>query len=152
MTRSAMLTHCQALTQSCSYTEGSAHTCTHTHMHVHVHTPGPCVTVCRCRAACSRDHGQRVGFQEGRGTVARRADGETLQGCQTRTHTHTHTGPSTKYCSSCCLPSQSVMNMMHVISIPYALMKVNPLSWIQKVCQFKGDMFNPQVLFSFFYC
>lgn len=33
---------------------------------------------------------------------------------------------------------QSVMNMMHVISIPYALMKVNPLSWIQKVCQFKG--------------
>lgn len=31
------------------------------------------------------------------------------------------------------------MNMMHVISIPYALMKVNPLSWIQKVCQFKGN-------------
>lgn len=30
------------------------------------------------------------------------------------------------------------MNMMHVISIPYALMKVNPLSWIQKVCQYKG--------------
>lgn len=28
--------------------------------------------------------------------------------------------------------------MMHVISIPYALMKVNPLSWIQKVCQYKG--------------
>lgn len=34
---------------------------------------------------------------------------------------------------------QSVMNMMHVISIPYALMKVNPLSWIQKVCQYKGN-------------
>lgn len=33
---------------------------------------------------------------------------------------------------------QSVMNMMHVISIPYALMKVNPLSWIQKVCLYKG--------------
>ncbi|CAL9688538.1 unnamed protein product [Knipowitschia caucasica] len=32
----------------------------------------------------------------------------------------------------------SVMNMMHVISIPYALMKVNPLSWIQKVCQYKA--------------
>ncbi|KAG5265267.1 hypothetical protein AALO_G00240350 [Alosa alosa] len=31
----------------------------------------------------------------------------------------------------------SVMNMMHVISVPYALMKVNPLSWIQKVCQYK---------------
>lgn len=27
---------------------------------------------------------------------------------------------------------------MHVISIPYSLMKVNPLSWIQKVCQYKG--------------
>lgn len=36
-------------------------------------------------------------------------------------------------------PSQSVMNMMHVLSIPYALMKVNPLSWIQKVCQHKGE-------------
>lgn len=32
------------------------------------------------------------------------------------------------------------MNMMHVISIPYALMKVNPLSWIQKVCQYKGAL------------
>ncbi|XP_072566946.1 disco-interacting protein 2 homolog C-like isoform X5 [Paramormyrops kingsleyae] len=32
----------------------------------------------------------------------------------------------------------SVMNMMHVISIPYSLMKVNPLSWIQKVCQYKA--------------
>ncbi|XP_068582324.1 disco-interacting protein 2 homolog C isoform X3 [Cebidichthys violaceus] len=34
----------------------------------------------------------------------------------------------------------SVMNMMHVISIPYALMKVNPLSWIQKVCQHKAKV------------
>ncbi|KAM3603990.1 uncharacterized protein V6R79_004979 [Siganus canaliculatus] len=34
----------------------------------------------------------------------------------------------------------SVMNMMHVISIPYALMKVNPLSWIQKVCQHKAEV------------
>lgn len=32
------------------------------------------------------------------------------------------------------------MNMMHVISIPYALMKVNPLSWIQKVFQYKGNI------------
>ncbi len=38
---------------------------------------------------------------------------------------------------------QSVMNMMHVISIPYALMKVNPLSWIQKVCQYKGKQIDP---------
>lgn len=36
--------------------------------------------------------------------------------------------------------SQSVMNRMHVISIPYALMKVNPLSWIQKVCSYKGNL------------
>lgn len=28
--------------------------------------------------------------------------------------------------------------MLHIVSIPYALMKVNPLSWIQKVCQSKG--------------
>ncbi|XP_049454192.1 disco-interacting protein 2 homolog C isoform X6 [Epinephelus fuscoguttatus] len=34
----------------------------------------------------------------------------------------------------------SVMNMMHVISIPYALMKVNPLSWIQKCCQYKAKV------------
>ncbi|KAM7369616.1 hypothetical protein PAMP_010926 [Pampus punctatissimus] len=35
---------------------------------------------------------------------------------------------------------ESVMNMMHVISVPYSLMKVNPLSWIQKVCQYKGSI------------
>ncbi|NXP45499.1 DIP2A protein, partial [Heliornis fulica] len=34
----------------------------------------------------------------------------------------------------------SVMNRMHVISIPYALMKVNPLSWIQKVCLYKAHV------------
>ncbi|XP_033865952.3 disco-interacting protein 2 homolog A-like isoform X7 [Acipenser ruthenus] len=32
----------------------------------------------------------------------------------------------------------SVMNRMHVISIPYSLMKVNPLSWIQKVHSYKA--------------
>lgn len=31
------------------------------------------------------------------------------------------------------------MNRMHVISIPYSLMKVNPLSWIQKVHTYKGE-------------
>uniref|UniRef100_A0A8D3E8F6 Disco-interacting protein 2 homolog Ca n=1 Tax=Scophthalmus maximus TaxID=52904 RepID=A0A8D3E8F6_SCOMX len=36
--------------------------------------------------------------------------------------------------------SVSVMNMMHVISVPYSLMKVNPLSWIQKVCQYKAKV------------
>uniref|UniRef100_A0A671L0K5 Disco-interacting protein 2 homolog C-like n=1 Tax=Sinocyclocheilus anshuiensis TaxID=1608454 RepID=A0A671L0K5_9TELE len=34
----------------------------------------------------------------------------------------------------------SVLNMLHVVSVPYALMKVNPLSWIQKVCQYKGSI------------
>ncbi|XP_051715471.1 disco-interacting protein 2 homolog A isoform X5 [Oryctolagus cuniculus] len=34
----------------------------------------------------------------------------------------------------------SVMNRMHVVSIPYALMKVNPLSWIQKVCSYKAQV------------
>ncbi|XP_078537556.1 disco-interacting protein 2 homolog A isoform X2 [Lissotriton helveticus] len=32
----------------------------------------------------------------------------------------------------------SVMNRMHVLSVPYALMKVNPLSWIQKVHAYKA--------------
>ncbi|XP_015214751.1 disco-interacting protein 2 homolog A isoform X5 [Lepisosteus oculatus] len=32
----------------------------------------------------------------------------------------------------------SVMNRIHVISIPYSLMKVNPLSWIQKVHSYKA--------------
>uniref|UniRef100_A0A8B9JUV8 Disco-interacting protein 2 homolog Cb n=1 Tax=Astyanax mexicanus TaxID=7994 RepID=A0A8B9JUV8_ASTMX len=36
----------------------------------------------------------------------------------------------------------SVLNMLHVVSVPYALMKVNPLSWIQKVCQYKGNHAN----------
>jgi hypothetical protein len=38
---------------------------------------------------------------------------------------------------------QSVMNRMHVISIPYSLMKVNPLSWIQKVHTYKGKACLP---------
>ncbi|XP_011797692.1 PREDICTED: disco-interacting protein 2 homolog C [Colobus angolensis palliatus] len=44
-------------------------------------------------------------------------------------------------CSTLRAPAApSVMNMMHVISIPYSLMKVNPLSWIQKVCQYKAKV------------
>ncbi|XP_029930928.1 disco-interacting protein 2 homolog C isoform X2 [Myripristis murdjan] len=75
--RIAMLTHCQALTQSCSYTEAET-----------------IVNVL--------DFKKDVGLWHGILT--------------------------------------SVMNMMHVISIPYALMKVNPLSWIQKVCQYKAKV------------
>lgn len=40
---------------------------------------------------------------------------------------------------SVCVCLQSVLNRMHVVSIPYALMKANPLSWIQKVCLYKGE-------------
>uniref|UniRef100_A0A671Z4M2 Disco interacting C n=1 Tax=Sparus aurata TaxID=8175 RepID=A0A671Z4M2_SPAAU len=75
--RIAMLTHCQALTQSCSYTEAET-----------------IVNVL--------DFKKEVGLWHAILT--------------------------------------SVMNMMHVISIPYALMKVNPLSWIQKVCQHKAKV------------
>uniref|UniRef100_A0A672HJ01 DMAP1-binding domain-containing protein n=1 Tax=Salarias fasciatus TaxID=181472 RepID=A0A672HJ01_SALFA len=75
--RTAMLAHCQALTQSCSYTEAET-----------------MVNVL--------DFKKEVGLWHAVLT--------------------------------------SVMNMMHVISIPYALMKVNPLSWIQKVCQYKAKV------------
>ncbi|KAM9844670.1 disco-interacting protein 2 homolog C [Aulostomus maculatus] len=75
--RIAMLTHCQALTQSCSYTEAE--------------------------------------------TIVNVLDFKKDVGLWHAVLT-------------------SVMNMMHVISIPYALMKVNPLSWIQKVCQYKGKV------------
>ncbi|XP_030629546.1 disco-interacting protein 2 homolog C [Chanos chanos] len=34
----------------------------------------------------------------------------------------------------------SVLNMLHVISVPYAIMKVNPLSWMQKVSQYKAKV------------
>uniref|UniRef100_A0A674CZ24 Disco-interacting protein 2 homolog C-like n=1 Tax=Salmo trutta TaxID=8032 RepID=A0A674CZ24_SALTR len=69
--RIALLTHCQALTQSCGYTEGTVR------------------------------HTLKV---------------------------------------MCISYLQSVMNMMHVISVPYSLMKVNPLSWIQKVYHFKAKV------------
>uniref|UniRef100_A0A8C6VWK4 Disco interacting protein 2 homolog C n=1 Tax=Nothobranchius furzeri TaxID=105023 RepID=A0A8C6VWK4_NOTFU len=77
VTRIALLTHCQALTQSCSYTEAET-----------------IVDVL--------DFKKDVGLWHGILT--------------------------------------SVMNMMHVISVPYSLMKVNPLSWIQKVCQYKAKV------------
>ncbi|KFO18507.1 Disco-interacting protein 2 like protein C [Fukomys damarensis] len=77
VTRIALLTHCQALTQACSYTEAET-----------------IVNVL--------DFKKDVGLWHGILT--------------------------------------SVMNMMHVISIPYSLMKVNPLSWIQKVCQYKAKV------------
>ncbi|XP_061094234.1 disco-interacting protein 2 homolog C isoform X5 [Conger conger] len=77
VTRTALLTHCQSLTQSCGYTEAET-----------------IVNVL--------DFKKDVGLWHGILT--------------------------------------SVMNMMHVICIPYSLMKVNPLSWIQKVCQYKAKV------------
>uniref|UniRef100_A0A4W3GMY7 Disco interacting C n=1 Tax=Callorhinchus milii TaxID=7868 RepID=A0A4W3GMY7_CALMI len=77
VTRIALLTHCQALTQACAYTEAET-----------------IVNVL--------DFKKDVGLWHGILT--------------------------------------SVMNMMHVISIPYSLMKVNPLSWIQKVYAYKAKV------------
>ncbi|KAJ8796638.1 hypothetical protein J1605_017856 [Eschrichtius robustus] len=68
-------------------------------------------------------------------------DGSVLGVTVTRIALLTHCQALTQACGytevSC---FQSVMNMMHVISIPYSLMKVNPLSWIQKVCQYKAKV------------
>ncbi|XP_032821513.2 disco-interacting protein 2 homolog C-like [Petromyzon marinus] len=33
-----------------------------------------------------------------------------------------------------------VMNMMHIVCVPYTLMKANPLSWIQKIHAFKAKL------------
>ncbi|XP_068605164.1 disco-interacting protein 2 homolog C [Brachionichthys hirsutus] len=77
VTRTAMLTHCQALTQSCCYSEAET-------------------------AVNVLDFKKDVGLWHAVLT--------------------------------------SVMNMMHVVSVPYALMKVNPLSWVQKVCQHKAKV------------
>lgn len=33
----------------------------------------------------------------------------------------------------------SVLNGMHVIYIPYALMKVNPASWMQMITKYRGE-------------
>ncbi|XP_078740523.1 disco-interacting protein 2 homolog C-like isoform X6 [Lampetra fluviatilis] len=75
VSRAAMLTHCQALTQACSYIEGET-----------------LVNVL--------DFKKDVGLWHGILT--------------------------------------SVMNMLHVVCVPYSLMKVNPVSWIQKVYAYKA--------------
>ena len=40
---------------------------------------------------------------------------------------------------------QSVFNGMHVIFIPYSLMKVDPASWMKMVTKYKGEDFLPYV-------
>ena len=62
------------------------------------------------------------------------------------THTHTHTHPPTHTHTSFSdvvshfmfLFWQSVFSGMHVIFIPYSLMKVDPASWMKMVTKFKG--------------
>ncbi|XP_076286797.1 disco-interacting protein 2 isoform X2 [Lasioglossum baleicum] len=77
VTRSAMLTHCGALTQACGYTEGE-------------------------NAVCVLDFKREVGLWH-----------STLT---------------------------SVLNGMHVIFIPYALMKVNPASWMQMITKHRASV------------
>uniref|UniRef100_A0A087XC83 Disco-interacting protein 2 homolog Cb n=1 Tax=Poecilia formosa TaxID=48698 RepID=A0A087XC83_POEFO len=77
VTRIALLTHCQALTQSCSYTEAET-----------------IVNVL--------DFKKDVGLWHG-------------------------------------ILTKSIIGYL-AISVPYSLMKVNPLSWIQKVCQYKAKV------------
>lgn len=36
--------------------------------------------------------------------------------------------------------SQAVMNRIHTISVPYAVMKACPLSWVQRVHMNKGKL------------
>jgi acyl-coenzyme A synthetase/AMP-(fatty) acid ligase len=42
----------------------------------------------------------------------------------------------------------SVLNGMHVIFIPYALMKVNPASWMQMITKYRGKALS---LYNYFY-
>ncbi|EPY82893.1 disco-interacting protein 2 C-like protein [Camelus ferus] len=100
VTRIALLTHCQALTQACGYTEAET-----------------IVNVLDFKKDVGLWHGILTQGQDRQGNFVR-----SFPSC----------GPSPA--------SSSVMNMMHVISIPYSLMKVNPLSWIQKVCQYKAKV------------
>uniref|UniRef100_A0A8C1K9V8 Disco-interacting protein 2 homolog Cb n=1 Tax=Cyprinus carpio TaxID=7962 RepID=A0A8C1K9V8_CYPCA len=75
-------------------------------------------------------------------TVTRMA---MLTHCQTLTHTCGYSEAETMvnvldFKKGIGLWHSSVLNMLHVVSVPYALMKVNPLSWIQKVCQYKAKV------------
>lgn len=78
--RIAMLTHCQALTQSCSYTEGN------TRFTLRLLQFDPQTETSRIYndvlflSSCSRDHSECIRLQEGSGTVARHPD------CKTNTH------------------------------------------------------------------
>ena len=47
---------------------------------------------------------------------------------------------------------QSVFNGMHVIFIPYALMKIDPASWMKMVTKFKGSLVMVMALISLSLC
>ncbi|KAM3929553.1 disco-interacting protein 2 homolog C isoform 2-T2 [Leptodactylus fuscus] len=97
VTRIALLTHCQALTQACGYTEDTSMVISGYNRYKWQNRKLYTETIVNVL-----DFKKDVGLWHGILT--------------------------------------SVMNMMHVISIPYSLMKVNPLSWIQKVCQYKAKV------------
>ena len=42
-------------------------------------------------------------------------------------------------CLMCGYHLQSVFNGMHVIFIPYSLLKIDPGSWMKMVTRFKGE-------------
>lgn len=44
----------------------------------------------------------------------------------------------TKHKQLCCFFPQSVMNRIHTITVPYAVMKACPMSWVQRVHIHKG--------------
>lgn len=153
----AMLTHCQTLTHTCGYSEGKTCTCSHSHSHSIIHSErnAPfsytlvylgiylyekqklfCVCLCVCVFSAETlvnvlDFKKDVGLWHGVLTVI----------------ILLHSYKSVILCILFCIPFghsillsmfQSVLNMLHTVSVPYALMKVNPLSWVQKVCQYKG--------------
>ncbi|MBN3293290.1 DIP2C protein, partial [Polypterus senegalus] len=114
VTRIALLTHCQALTQACGYTEAET-----------------IVNVLDFKKDVGLWHGILTpdDYKKERKEHAekwRNALKEIYLFSSKMAGVIGHT--------------LSVMNMMHVISIPYSLMKVNPVSWIQKVCQYKAKV------------
>lgn len=40
----------------------------------------------------------------------------------------------------------SVLNGMHVVFIPYALMKVNPASWMQMITKYRGKLIRFRII------
>lgn len=102
-----------------------------------------------CLASFRRDTSQCSGLQEGHGPVARRPRRKIK-------YTLKYT---TVYFNLCVCVSpcgmlkiycvffffQSVMNRIHTITVPYAVMKACPMSWVQRVHIHKGSATVPDV-------